>query len=95
MTKTNIRNLTPSILCVFLIALVSVAPFFPCRAAEFATNRVAIRIDGARVIHEMAGGIGASWHAIEAPINTLKVEKGGLGSFPDAASDELDSPLKL
>ncbi len=52
-----------------------------------ASAEVSIRVDGAHVIHQMAGGIGASWHAIEAPIPVIEGRShggSGWGGYPGA-----------
>lgn len=52
---------------VFGLLLSSMAAM--AQAIEVApTAQVQLKIDGASVRHTMAGGFGASWHAIQQPI---------------------------
>ncbi len=59
-------------------------------AADVLPGPVSIQVDGARVLHKMAGGIGASWHAIEAPIPVVGGRShggSGWGGYPPARDD--------
>jgi hypothetical protein len=59
-------------------------------AADALPGRVSIQVDGDRVVHEMAGGIGASWHAIEAPIPVVGGRShggSGWGGYPPAEDE--------
>ena len=56
-------------------------------ASDLSPDRVSIQVDGARVRHQMGGGIGASWHAIEAPIPVVDNRShggSGWGGYPPA-----------
>ena len=59
-------------------------------ASDLSSDRVSIQVDGARVRHQMAGGIGASWHAIEGPIPVVENRShggSGWGGYPPANDD--------
>jgi hypothetical protein len=75
----------------FLVAWAVLTMLAGCGlASDLSPDRVLIQFDGARVRYQMAGGIGASWHAIETPIPVVDKRShggSGWGGYPPA-SDE-------
>lgn len=73
------------------MAFVLVAVLLPARVVEgttfYSASPVSITIDTSRVLNTMRGGIGASWHAIEAPI-PIGHGGSGWGAYPTAEDEQ-------
>ena len=81
------RFLWGFLISLFIQGLLLVSAASGLAQSEIETGSVTIRVDGSRIIHQMAGGIGASWHAIESPIPVVGNRShggSGWGGYPVA-----------